>query len=81
MPSQRIADVVLQLAIKTYTDDTLDLTDGIKRVWEDRWVNIRKSGTEPVIRVFSEAQTAEEARKLCDSTLDTLKSLIRQVSN
>ena len=81
VPSQRIADVVLQLAIKTYTDDTLDLTDGIKRIWEDRWVNIRKSGTEPVIRVFSEAQTAEEARKLCDSTLDTLKCLIRQVSN
>ena len=79
--SQQIADVVLQLAIETYTDETLDLTDGIKRVWEDRWVNIRKSGTEPVIRVFSEAQTAEEAQELCDSTLEALKSLIQRVSN
>ena len=81
VPSQQIADAVLQLAIETYTNDTLDLADGVKRVWEDRWVNIRKSGTEPVIRVFSEAQTTEEAQELCNSTLDTLKSLMQRVSN
>ena len=81
VPSQQIADMVLQLAIENYKDETLDLADGVKRVWEDRWVNIRKSGTEPVIRVFSEAQTAEEAQDLCDSTLDTLNSLIQRVSN
>ena len=81
VPSQQVADAVLQLAIEKYKDETLDLADGVKRVWEDRWVNIRKSGTEPVIRVFSEAQTAEEAQELCDSTLDTLKSLIQGVSN
>ena len=81
VPSQQIADAVLQLAIETYTNETLDLADGIKRVWEDRWVNIRKSGTEPVIRVFSEAQTVEEAQDLCNSTLDTLKSLMQQVPN
>lgn len=81
VPSQQVADAVLELAIETYSDETLDLADGIKRVWEDRWVNIRKSGTEPVIRVFSEAQTTEEAQNLCDSTLDTLKSLIEQVAD
>ena len=81
VPSQRIADAVLQLAIETYTHETLDLADGVKRVWEDRWVNIRKSGTEPVIRVFSEAQTLEEAQDLCNSTLDTLRSLMQRVSN
>lgn len=80
VPSQQVADVVLQLAIEAYTDETLDLADGVKRVWEDRWVNIRKSGTEPVIRVFSEALTLEEAQELCNSTLDTLKSLMQRVS-
>ncbi len=80
VPSQQAADAVLQLAIETYTDETLDLADGVKRVWEDRWVNIRKSGTEPVIRVFSEALTLEEAQELCNSTLDTLKSLMQRVS-
>ena len=79
--SQHIADAVLELAIESYKDEPLDLSDGVKRVWADRWVNIRKSGTEPVIRVFSEAYTVEEARRLCTSTLDTLKSLIQQFSN
>ena len=81
VPSQQIADAVLQLAIESYKDETLDLADGVKRVWEDRWVSIRKSGTEPVIRVFSEAQTLEEAQDLCNSTLDTLKSLMQRISN
>ena len=81
VPSQQIADVVLQCAIETYKNETLDLADGIKRVWDDRWVNIRKSGTEPVIRVFSEAQTLEEAQDLCNSTLETLKSLMQRVSS
>ena len=81
VPSQQMADTVLQLAIETYTNETLDLADGVKRVWEDRWINIRKSGTEPVIRVFSEAQTLKEAQNLCNSTLDTLKSLMQRVSN
>lgn len=80
VPSQQIADALLQLATETYKDETLDLADGVKRVWEDRWVNIRKSGTEPVIRVFSEAQTVEEAQALCNSTLDTLNSLMQKVS-
>ena len=80
VPSQQIADAVLQLAIETYANETLDLADGVKRVWEDRWVNIRKSGTEPVIRVFSEAHTLKEAQELCNSTLDTLKSLMQQIS-
>ena len=81
VPSQHIADVVLQLAIESYRDETLDLADGVKRVWEDRWVNIRKSGTEPVIRVFSEAQTLKEAQYLCNSTLDTLRSLMQRASS
>ena len=81
VPSQQIADVVLQLATESYRDETLDLADGVKRVWEDRWVNIRKSGTEPVIRVFSEAQTLKEAQYLCNSTLDTLRSLLQRASN
>ena len=81
VPSQHIADAVLRGAIETYTNETLDLADGVKRVWEDRWVNMRKSGTEPVIRVFSEARTHEEAQNLCNSTLDTLKSLMQRVSN
>ena len=93
IPSQDIATQLIARAEDIYTrrrelpaskgKDTplpqIELADGIKRSWDDRWVNIRKSGTEPVIRVFSEAPTAAEAEALCDETLDTLEMLMKQL--
>ena len=88
-PSQEISEAVVQLATQAYAEErqatgrgasSLDLTDGVKRVWKDQWVNIRKSGTEPVIRVFSEARTSEQAEVLCNETLETLKQLMKKVS-
>ena len=35
--------------------------DGVKLDFPDKWVHLRKSNTEPIIRVYSEAKTAEEA--------------------
>ncbi len=87
IPSQEVARWLVELALKFYkvgcvpeSEPFLELTDGIKRVWNDRWVNIRKSGTESVIRVFSEAPTSEEAEHLCDETLETLRKLMKQIS-
>lgn len=91
IPSQEITTQLVELALKMYEEDRtetsgaeseppLELTDGIKRVWDDRWVNIRKSGTEPVIRVFSEAPTSAEAEALCDETLETLQMLMKQIT-
>ena len=87
IPSQEDATRLVDLALKEYEKENatgveplLELTDGVKRVWNDRWVNIRKSGTEPVIRVFSEAPTFAEAEQLCDETLETLNILMKQIS-
>ncbi len=88
IPSQQAATQIIELALSSYkkeststqTTPDLELTDGIKRVWKDRWVNIRKSGTEPVIRVFSEAPTAPEAEALCDDTLEHLKMFMKQIN-
>ncbi|MCG9127223.1 phosphoglucosamine mutase [Candidatus Poribacteria bacterium] len=85
IPSQEVAAELVEIAMRKYKEETdssvvLDLTDGIKRVWDDRWVNIRKSGTEPVIRVFSEAPSTEEAELLCADTLETLNMLLKQIN-
>ena len=86
IPSQEVATQLVDSALKVYKEESdtgtelsLELTDGVKRVWSDRWVNIRKSGTEPVIRVFSEAPTFEAAERLCDETLETLTTLMKQI--
>jgi phosphomannomutase len=39
--------------------------DGLRLDWQDRWVHVRGSNTEPVVRVIAEAPTAEAARQLC----------------
>lgn len=88
IPSQKLASHLVNLALELYkeasdtgTEPQLELTDGVKRVWNDRWVNIRPSGTEPVIRIFSEAPTFAAAEQLCDETIKTLKMLMKQNPN
>jgi phosphomannomutase len=41
-----------------------DTQDGLRLAWPDRWVHVRPSGTEPIVRVIAEAPTAEEAGEL-----------------
>ena len=41
-----------------------DTQDGLRLAWHDRWVHVRPSGTEPIVRVIAEAPTAEEAGEL-----------------
>ena len=38
--------------------------DGIKLIWPDKWIHIRKSNTEPIIRFYSEAEKNEDSNKL-----------------
>ncbi len=49
---------------KSYLNEKLDKTDGLKILWEDGWVHIRSSNTEPIIRVIAEAQTKNKAEAL-----------------
>ncbi len=47
-------------------DQSLDLTDGVKILYERSWVHIRPSNTEPIIRVMAEAPDCEEAQRLVE---------------
>ena len=47
-----------------FQDAVVDTQDGLRLSWEDRWVHVRPSGTEPIVRVIAEAPTDEEARDL-----------------
>ena len=41
-------------------------SDGLKIVWENKWIHIRKSNTEPIIRIISEADNHKTAKDLID---------------
>lgn len=49
-----------------YPDASLNDEDGIKWDWEDRWLHIRPSNTEPKVRIMAEAATGDAAAKLAD---------------
>lgn len=56
-----------------FADATADSRDGLRLAWPGRWVHLRPSGTEPVIRIIAEAATVEDAEALvseCRNVLD-----------
>ena len=57
-------DAILEKVKELYKDQQINDVDGVKIDFPDCWVHLRKSNTEPIIRVYSEAATMEEADKL-----------------
>ena len=50
--------------------------DGLKIVWGNKWVHIRKSNTEPIIRIISEAKDYKTAKDLIDSLRNNINGII-----
>ncbi len=50
---------------KTFSDAEIDRRDGLRFAWPRRWVHVRPSNTEPVLRVLAEAPTPQAAAELC----------------
>jgi len=48
------------------SDAGVNTEDGLKFSWPDRWVHIRTSNTEPIVRIYAEAPTRPEADRLAE---------------
>lgn len=57
-------DAILDKVKELYKNENVNDIDGVKIDFPDKWVHLRKSNTEPIIRVYSEASSMEEADKL-----------------
>ena len=57
-------DAILEKVKEMYASEKITDIDGVKIDFPDKWVHLRKSNTEPIIRVYSEAATMEEADAL-----------------
>ena len=60
-----------------FPDAEADVQDGLRLAWDDRWVHVRPSGTEPIVRVIAEAPTAAAANELVARSRVPLDSLGR----
>lgn len=70
-------DAILEAVKGKYAGEKITDIDGVKIDFDQAWVHLRKSNTEPIIRIYSEAHTAAEAEALADSVKDVVLSLIK----
>lgn len=69
-------DSLLTKIKKEYQTEDISTIDGVKIDFENNWVHLRKSNTEPIIRIYTEAFSQEEADQLGDQMIEKIRSLI-----
>ena len=67
-------DKVLAAVKEQYLNERVNDRDGVKIDFADGWVHLRKSNTEPIIRVYSEAATIDEANALAQKVIDVVNN-------
>ncbi len=70
-------DAILLKVKDLYKNEEINDIDGVKIDFPDKWVHLRKSNTEPIIRVYSEAATMEAADELGKQIMDIVYSLAK----
>ena len=68
-------DAILEAVKEKFSNENITDIDGVKIDFEDSWVHLRKSNTEPIIRIYSEASTMEKADALAEDIKKVIASL------
>lgn len=69
-------DALLEQMKSRYQNEEVSTIDGVKIDFENNWVHLRKSNTEPIIRIYTEAKSQEEAEALADKMIAEIKSIL-----
>ena len=68
-------DLILQKVKEKYSNEEVSDIDGVRIDFDKKWVHLRKSNTEPLIRVIAEAETESAASELANSILGVIKEI------
>ena len=68
-------DAILTQIEERYASEDITTIDGVKIDFPENWVHLRKSNTEPIIRIYTEAKSQEEADALADRFIDEIGAL------
>jgi phosphomannomutase len=71
-------DSILEQMAEKYKDYEVSTIDGVKINIEKEWVHLRKSNTEPIIRVYSESKDLDSANKLAQKIINEIKEIINK---
>lgn len=70
-------DNILVKVKEIYKNEEINDIDGVKIDFPDKWVHLRKSNTEPIIRIYSEASTKEEAEEIGQKIINVIQELTK----
>ena len=70
-------DKILEEIQKKYKKQPVNTVDGVKIEFDKEWVHLRKSNTEPIIRIYSESQTSATAESLAKKIISDIKDIIK----
>ena len=68
-------DAILQTMASRYSHEKVETVDGVKIDFKDHWVHLRKSNTEPIIRIYTEATSYDLATSVADAFMAEITSL------
>ena len=74
VPAEKVS-AALDALESHFSDAMADRLDGLRLDWQDKWLLIRASNTEPIVRVVAEAPTEDEAAKLCRISSEAIANL------
>lgn len=68
-------DAILVAMTEKYKNEEINTIDGVKIDFAENWVHLRKSNTEPIIRIYTEAQTQQLADDLAIRIINEIKAV------
>ena len=69
-------DAILETMANTYANEEVNTIDGVKIDFADEWIHLRKSNTEPIIRIYTEAKSQAAADALAERFIAEIKAII-----
>ncbi len=69
-------NAILSNLLEKYKSENITTIDGLKIDFKESWVHLRQSNTEPIIRIYAESKTQEEANRLADKMINEIKLLL-----
>jgi len=73
-PGIDVDDILLKIKAK-YSNEQVNDIDGIRIDFDKEWVHLRKSNTEPIIRIYSESKSAERADELAEEIISAIRGI------
>ena len=69
-------DAILEMMANKYSSEDVNTIDGVKIDFERQWVHLRKSNTEPIIRIYTESNSQQSADELAERFITEITEII-----